>query len=163
MRHPFARLLLPIYFGWSAQPLLADDFFIYPNQNQSKEQTERDKFECYSWAKSNSGFDPMAAPRASSPPPAEEAAVGGTGRGAVRGALGGAAIGAIAGDTKKGARIGAVGGGLTGGMRRREQQNRQQHERKQWEQQQVAEYSANHNSYNRAYTACLEGRGYTVK
>ena len=143
--------------------LAADDFFIYPTKNQSAEQMDRDKYECYNWAKSNTGFDPMSAPRASAPPPAQEAPVGGAGRGILMGALGGAAIGAIAGDTGKGAAIGAVGGGLTGGMRRREQQSQQSANQQQWEQQQVAEYTTNRNSYNRAYTACLEGRGYTVK
>ena len=156
-------LLLVIPLAAFSATLAADDFIIYPANNQSPEQLDRDKYECYSWAKNSSGFDPMATPSATTPPPAEEAPVGGAGRGAVRGALGGAAIGAIAGDTQKGAQIGAVSGGLMGGMRRREQQARQQTKQQQWEQQQVAEYSAKRDSYNRAYTACLEGRGYTVK
>ena len=45
-------------------PLWADDLVIYPKEGQSVEQQEKDKFEFYSWAKNESGLDPMApAPR----------------------------------------------------------------------------------------------------
>ena len=43
----------------SIPPVFAQDPIIYPNQGQSPEQQEKDKFECYNWAKTNSGFDPM--------------------------------------------------------------------------------------------------------
>ena len=79
------------------------------------------------------------------------------------GAAKGAAIGAIAGDTKKGLKIGAASGALVGGMRRSDQKRREEQNRQQWEQQEVANYSQNRNNYNRAYAACLEGRGYSVK
>ena len=141
----------------------AQEFFVYPAEGQSQEQTEQDKFACYNWAKGETGFDPMALPTATAPPPAQEPKQGGAGRGAVRGALGGAAIGAIAGDTGKGAAIGAVGGGLIGGTRRSEQVRREKAERQQWEQQQVNQYANARNQYNRAYVACLEARGYSVK
>jgi outer membrane lipoprotein SlyB len=142
---------------------VADDMFVYPAKGQSNEQMEKDKFSCYGWAKQNTGFDPMAQPRATSAPPQQGAQKGGAGRGAVRGGLGGAAIGALAGDTRKGAAIGAVGGGLIGGVRRNDQVKQEQHSRQQWEQQESANYSHNRNNYNRAYAACLDGRGYTVK
>ncbi len=141
----------------------ANELFVYPAKGQSNEQMEKDKFECYSWAKQSTGFDPMAQPRATSAPPRQGAQQGGAGRGAVRGGLGGALIGAIAGDTKKGAAIGAVGGGLFGGMRRHDQVQREQQSQQQWEQEQAANYSHNRNNYNRAYSACLGGRGYTVQ
>jgi hypothetical protein len=34
---------------------------------------------------------------------------------------------------------------------------------RQREQEQVAQYQQSRNNYNRAYSACLEGRGYTVR
>ena len=40
----------------------AQEVFIYPNKGQSAEQQEKDKYDCYGWAKNNSGFDPMAPP-----------------------------------------------------------------------------------------------------
>jgi hypothetical protein len=52
---------------------------------------------------------------------------------------------------------------MVGGMRRAEQQKQQQAAEQQWAQQQSAEYTQKRNTYNRAYGACLEGRGYTVK
>jgi hypothetical protein len=43
-------------------------------------------------------------------------------------------------------------------------QNRQvDQQRKQWEQQQANRYMQQRNTYNRAYSACMEGKGYTVK
>ncbi|MFQ5644322.1 MAG: glycine zipper domain-containing protein [Thiogranum sp.] len=143
--------------------LVAQELMVYPAKGQSSQQQEKDKFECYGFAKGQSGFDPMAPPTTTTAPPPKEAPQGGAGRGAVGGALGGALVGAIAGDTRKGAAIGAVGGGLLGGARRSEQKQREAHNQQQWEQREVQNYSRNRNNYNRAYAACLEGRGYTVR
>ena len=148
-------LVARIYWG--------QDFYIFPNEGQSNEQVEKDKFECYQWAKNQTGFDPMEQPRATEAPPAEEAPQGGVVSGAARGALVGVAAGAIAGDAGKGAAIGAASGGLLGGMRRSDQVRRQEHQREQWAQQQAAQYQQRRNEYNRAYSACLEGKGYTVR
>ena len=144
-------------------PVFAQDPIIYPNQGQSPEQQEKDKFECYTWAKQQSGFDPMQVPTATAPPPGQEAPQGGVVRGAARGALVGVAAGAIAGDAGKGAAIGASSGALIGGMRQQDQKRQQQQAQQQWEQEQAANYANQRNNYNRAYGACLEGRGYTVK
>lgn len=141
----------------------ADDFYVYPEAGQSKDQTEKDKFDCYQWAKSQSGFDPMAAPKASAPPPQAEAPQGGAVKGAARGAVAGVAVGAIAGDAGKGAAIGATAGALGGGMRRRDQAARENQKQEQWNQEQTAQYQKNRNDYDRAYKACLEGRKYSVK
>lgn len=138
------------------------DFIVYPGQGQSQDQTAQDKAECQRWATDQSGFNPLATPRASTPPPAAEQPVGGVGRGAVRGAAGGALVGALTGNTKKGAAIGAGSGALLGGMRRSDQTAREQASRDNWEQQEVARISQERNNFNRAYQACLQGRGYTV-
>lgn len=146
-----------------AGPALAQEFMIYPAQGQSQEQMEKDKFECYSWAKNQTGFDPMQLPQAAAPPPKKDAPKGGVVRGGARGAAVGAVGGAIAGNAGKGAAIGAATGGLLGGMRRQDQKRQEQQAQKQWEQEQVNAYAQKRNAYNRAYSACLEGRGYTVK
>ncbi len=66
---------------------------VYPAQGQSQEQQQMDEFECYNWAKQQSGFDPMAAPQATTPLPQQQsAAIGAVG-------------GAIAGNADKGAPI----------------------------------------------------------
>lgn len=144
-------------------PALAQELFIYPTKGQSQEQLEKDKFNCYTWAKKQTGFDPMEVPKATTPPPGQEAPQGGLVRGAARGATVGVVGGAIAGDAGKGAAIGAATGALFGGMRRRDQARRRQQAEQQWAQEQAAAYTQKRNAYNRAYGACLEGKGYTVK
>ncbi|MCP4687393.1 MAG: hypothetical protein GY859_05035, partial [Desulfobacterales bacterium] len=62
-------LLIALLIAGSAA---AQELIIYPAQGQSQEQLEKDKFECYTWAKGQSGFDPMAPPTATSPPPKQE-------------------------------------------------------------------------------------------
>ncbi len=52
-----------------------------------------DEFECYNWAKQQSGFDPMAAPQATTPLPQQQK----LGRWRLGGAAPGAAIGAVGG------------------------------------------------------------------
>ena len=140
------------------EALMASDLYVYPAQGQSADQQSKDEYECYQWARRDTGFDPMAAPTASTPAPSTQQRRGGV----ARGALGGAAIGAIAGDSSDAGK-GAAIGGLLGGMRQRRQNVEAQQERDQWEQQQANEYAGSRNNYNRAYAACLEGRGYTVK
>ncbi|MGI9285284.1 MAG: hypothetical protein ACR2P1_07835 [Pseudomonadales bacterium] len=134
------------------------ELIVYPNQGQDAEQQGQDEYQCYGWAKGQSGFDPMAKPTTSAPPPKEEAKKGGLARGALRGAAVGALI-----DGSSGAKKGAGAGAVMGGARRADQNRGQAKAEEQWEQEQVAEYQRNRSSYNRAYAACLEGRGYTVR
>jgi hypothetical protein len=128
----------------------------YPSKGQSPAQQNKDEGECYAWAKQQTGIDPMAV--ASAPPPPSGPAAGGGERvkGAARGAVGGAAVGAIAGDTGKGAAVGAVVGTAAGGRQARQNQAAQQ-------QQAQAQKGAAIQQFNKAFGACMEGRGYTVK
>ena len=129
---------------------------VYPSQGQSSQAMEQDKYSCYQWAKGQTGFDPMQAPTATAPPPQTK---GGALRGAAGGAAVGAAVGAIAGDAGKGAAIGAASGGIIGGARRQKSMREQE----QYAQDQAAGYEQRRGEYNRAWGACMEGRGYTVK
>ena len=61
-------------------PALAQELIIFPGQGQSQEQMEKDKYDCYQWAKKESGFDPMALPAATEPPPQQSAPGGLIGR-----------------------------------------------------------------------------------
>ena len=158
-----ALLLIAALMG---APALAQDFFVYPKEGQSQEQTEQDKFQCYNWAKNQSGLDPMQVPQATSAPPQKQAKGGGAVKGGVGGALLGTGIGAITGGGKgarRGAAIGGLSGAAIGGVRSSQQRQRDEQARKQWEQEQVATYTQQRNAYNRAYAACLEARGYSVK
>jgi hypothetical protein len=35
-----------------------DEFYIYPKNGQTPEQQSADRYECYSWSKNQTGFDP---------------------------------------------------------------------------------------------------------
>jgi hypothetical protein len=161
MRYIVAFLVI-LFAGLSAR---AQEQFIYPAKGQSAQQQEKDRFECYGWAKSNSGFDPMAVPRTQTRAPSGGgASVGGS---AIRGAAGGAAVGAAAGaiaggKAGKGAAIGAAGGGMLSGMGAAGQNRRASDDRRQWEQREASTYAANRDKYDRAFAACMSGRGYTV-
>ena len=137
---------------------IGQDLMIFPNNGQSAEQQSADEFECYKWAKGESGFDPMETPTASAPPPQQAAPKGGTGRGLVRGA----AVGAII-DGSDGAKTGAAAGAAVGTMRRNDQRRKQAQAEQQWAEEQSRQYSENRNRYNRAYSACMEANGYTVR
>jgi hypothetical protein len=154
-----AKLIIPaVAASLLAFSVFAQDPIIYPANGQSADQTKQDKFECYSWASGETGFDPMVTPQATSAPPPQQAKRGGVGRGAV----GGAAVGGIVGGSS-GAKKGAATGALVGGMRRSSQSKSQAQAQAQWEQEQAANYQQQRGSYNRAYAACLEARGYSVR
>ncbi len=141
----------------------AKDMYIYPAKGQSQQQLEKDKYDCYMWAKKETGFDPMQAPKATQPPPPQSESNSNALRGAARGAAVGAVAGAIAGDTGKGAAIGAGTGALLGGMKKREHYRQQEQAQDQWAQEQASQYQKKRNEYNRAFKACMEAKGYTVK
>ena len=138
---------------------LGQNVVIYPAKGQSQQQMEKDKYECYTWAKGQTGFDPMQAGSTAQPPPQSQGPGGERVKGAARGAAVGAAAGAVAGDAGKGAAAGAAGGAMIGGMKKREKQQQQA----QAQQQQSAAIAQQQSNYNRAFGACMEGRGYTVK
>ncbi|NOR67291.1 MAG: hypothetical protein GQ528_08040 [Woeseiaceae bacterium] len=163
MKTAVSLLVLLLVTTFLAGYASAQDLIVFPAKGQGQQQMEQDKFSCYSWAKQQTGFDPMEVPKATEAPPKQEAKKGGLFRGAARGAAVGVAAGAIAGDAGKGAAIGAASGGLIGGMRRRDQARSQEQAEQQWAQDQAAQYAHRRNEYNRAYAACLEGKGYTVK
>jgi hypothetical protein len=133
--------------------------FVYPAKNQPPVQQQAEERECYGWAQQQTGIDPTAPPP---PPPAPEqkTADGSALKGAAVGAAAGTAIGAIAGETGEGAAIGAVAGALRGRRKKKEKDKQEQ----QAHQQQVAAQQTNvQETFKKAYGACLEGKGYTVK
>ena len=162
MIRAFQTLLLICISMLIAGPALAQDPIIFPAKGQSQDQIERDKFTCYQWAKNETGFDPMKAPPPYAPPPQSRAGHGDTFKGAAIGA-GAGAIFKRKGSRSKGALTGALIGGVLGGVRESHKRRKQKRNLQQYEQQRANAYAAKRNTYNRAYTACLEGKGYTVK
>lgn len=133
--------------------------YVFPKNKQSAETQSKDEYDCYQWAVGQTGVDPV------NPPKVEAAKVdtspdGTAVVGAAKGAAAGVAIGAIAGDAGKGAAIGAVAGGLAGRRAKKVGDAQQQQKNEQAAQQQT---QALMNDFKKAFSACLEGKSYTVK
>ena len=136
--------------------------FVYPARGQSAQQQEFDRGQCYSWAVQQSGFDPANPRVASAPPPQPGMPQGGLFRGGFGGAAMGAVGGAIGGDAGKGAAIGAAVGGLFGGIRRMRWAEEERQQQQNYMAQQQNAMAQGHAAYNRAFGACMTGRGYSV-
>ena len=131
------------------------DPIIYPANGQDKAQQNSDEGECFVWARNETGIDPMAQ-QAAAPTSTQQQSGGGGG-----GALKGAAIGGIV-DGSDGAKTGAAVG-LVAGRSRQNSRNRQAQQQQQAQAEQAqAVNSQNKATFDRAYGACLQGRGYTV-
>jgi hypothetical protein len=166
--------------AWS--PAQSIDMFAFPKNGQGPDQQLKDESDCYGMAKQRTGIDPQrAAPtgpsadqvQAAQKQAAENAdqAKGGRVSGAARGAAGGAAIGAIVGDAGKGAGAGAVAGTMSGGAKQRAANAQSQQKaaaqakaslEKEHEQQMLA-HKEGLDTFQRAFSACMDARGYSVK
>jgi hypothetical protein len=134
--------------AWAQKPS------VYPAKGQSAQQQGTDDTQCLGWAKQNTGIDPTAVAATPSPQTAPQ---GERMRGAVRGATAGAVIGEVANDdASKGAATGAAVGVLAGGRQARQKKAAQA-------QQAEAAKAQALDTYYRAYGACMQGRGYSVK
>jgi hypothetical protein len=132
--------------------------YIYPAKGQSKQQQKKDEYECYMWAIEQSGIDPLNLPKVEAP--VQSGPTGGAVKGAAKGAAAGAAIGAIAGDAGKGAAIGATAGAMSG---RRQGKQAQGQANQQAQAQATATEQEMKDSFNKAFSVCIEGKGYTIK
>jgi hypothetical protein len=145
--------------------------FVFPAKGQAPEQQSNDETACFGWAKTQTGIDPLAikpqVAATTQPSSTSNAGSGAVAKGAVGGAVMGTAVGAIAGNTGKGAAIGATMGVFSGAGARHQakQQAAAQQQQAAAQQQQAAQASVAEQkaTYNRAFAACLEGKGYTVK
>lgn len=148
-----------LLFAMSVTVAHAADLVVFPAKGQSAKQMEKDKGDCNAWAKKETGVDPMAIAQKSTSQPPPTGPQGERVKGAARGAAAGAVVGAVAGDAGKGAAVGATAGVVAGGARQRRTASAQQSA----QQQTQAQMQQDLDKYNRAYAACLEGKGYTVK
>lgn len=161
-RHAEPRPLSP------QQPELATEVYYFPMQEQSIEQQDRDRFECYLWAKKETGFDPsdphlIPHQRTYVVPDPEP------GADTIAGAFTGAVLGAIVGaphSSGEGALIGAIAGGALGAASdsaRAERAEAIEERLNQGPSSRHAALERQASSYRRAMKACLEGRGYKVR
>lgn len=142
--------------------------FAYPVQGQTPEQTDRDRYDCHEWAVKQTNFDPSAPDTpphdrvvvASGPPPGTNTAIG---------AVAGAVLGAVIGGPRD-AGFGAVAGGITGAAigstgdaANAQAQAAQVQQARAQDARTAALMDQKAANYRRAISACLEGRGYSVK
>src|SRR5262245_36479425 len=136
----------------------AQDVYVYPAKNQTDEQMARDKEECHDWAVKQTGVDPEKLATESVTPPPSGGSSSGAGSG-LGGAGLGAARGAMSGDAAAGAIRGVGIGRLVGAIRARRQMEEQHQSSPQDYQQRKTQLQG----YDRAFSACLTGRGYSVQ
>lgn len=166
--------------AWS--PAQSIGMFAFPKNGQGADQQLKDEADCYGMAKQRTGVDAQAP--APTGPSAEEIAAAqkqaaenapqqkaGRVRGAARGAAGGAAIGAIAGNAGAGAGAGAVAGTMRGGMKQRQANAQSKQEasaqaaaaQKEATKELKMEHQEGIDTFQRAFSACMDARGYSVK
>jgi len=145
---------------------------VFPAKGQSADKQSQDEGECFTWSKSQTGFDPMnpaaSAPpvQAAAPPPPPQS--GQRVRGAARGAAAGAVIGEIANDdASEGAAVGAAVGAVRGGRQKRQANAQAQEQAAAQQQQAAAQQQAAIDEqaalFKKGFGACLESKGYSVK
>jgi hypothetical protein len=142
--------------------------FVYAANQQSPDQQQYDEMDCYNWAKSQTSIDPMGPPTpVEQVEKGENEAKGSRLKGAGRGALGGAVVGGIAGDAGKGAAIGATVGTMRGGrqVRQGKAQAEQDYQQAQTQAQQQAAATDKQkvSTFKKAFSVCVQGRGYSVQ
>jgi hypothetical protein len=140
--------------------------YVYPTAGQTQDRLGRDRYECHLWAVKQSNFDPSVTavlPRqqvqvVAMPPPGTDT---------VAGAVTGAIIGSVvAHDPGAGAVGGAILGGAAGAISDSQRQAQAKAVQQRYDQRdaaRMAKLDEQAGNYRRALTACLEGRGYTVK
>jgi hypothetical protein len=142
--------------------------YAYPQQGQSPQQLDRDRYECSSWATQQSGFNPSAP---NVPPHERIQVVGGPppGAGVAVGAVTGGILGAAVSNPRNagaGLLLGALLGGAIGAgaeaSANAQAQSAVDANANARMQAQAAQMERKASDYRRALGACLEGRGYSV-
>jgi hypothetical protein len=149
----------------AAPPVQLTKVYFYPLQGQSEAQQDRDRYECHNWSVRQTGFDPSRhlAPsevRAS----VEPARSPGQTIGAA--AAVGAVIGAVAarpGNVAEGAVVGAMAGTVLGTAAAAAEQEDAKRLSQRRDYRGERRYGQQAGEFRRAMSACLEGRGYSVK
>jgi hypothetical protein len=129
----------PALAAFAHAPPPAQTYF-YPTKGQTPQQEQSDKGQCYAWAVQQTGFDPANPQVAAPPPPPQQFGQQ---------------------QPQQGVLFGRIRR-----MRWEEQEQQQQRQMQMQQQRNMAQqYSALANgraNYERAFSACMSGRGYTA-
>lgn len=149
-------------------PRPSPNVYFYPTRGQSTDQQDRDRYECYLWARKQTGYDPSV-PRPGGGPPVQVVAMPPPGHDTLAGAATGAIIGAAVSnpwDSPEGAAIGAVAGAVIGAASdasRQQSAQRVQDQQDAERDRAIAQSDAVVLDYRNAMQACLAARGYAVQ
>lgn len=144
------------------------EIFVYAARGQTDKQLDRDRYECHNWAVAQSHYNPSD-PHLAPHQQIQVVAVPGPPHDTIAGAVAGAMIGAAIGsphDSAQGAVVGAIAGGAMGAASdsaRQKEAARVNGANSSQAQAERARLEKQASDYKRAISACLEGRGYTVK
>ncbi len=175
LRPFFGSFCLAGAFLLMSYSAMGQDIYVYAASDQSDEQLAEDRYACHRWAVEESDFDPsqfdeVTPLRTVKVPVPRNEAEDATEKGMLAGTVAGGIIGAHDSNVGKGAVIGAVVGTLVGaaiedtGRQEARQKARSEAQREADEIAQTkAQLALRKSNYRRALTACLEGRGYTVR
>lgn len=147
--------------------------YVFPSDGQSASQQSKDEGACYQWAVNDTGSDPFevqkqeAATQQQAQQKAQQVQTAGQGAGA-KGALGGAAAGAVIGELSGGeagesAAYGAAAGAVLARREVRREKAAAEQQVASQTQQAVQADEAKVAAFKKAFSACLEGKKYTVK
>jgi hypothetical protein len=135
--------------------------YIFPAKDQKPEQQSLDEQACYSWAVQQSGVDPLNMTPTKAQP-VDKSPDGSVVAGAAVGAMGGAIVGSMVhphyhsgGAAATGAVVGAMAGAARKGKKDAQKEQQAQ-------QAAAATDKAKIDSFKKAYTTCLQGKGYSV-
>ena len=161
------KLLATLILVFVALPCLAQSLagsvglFVYPPDDKTADERGQDDYQCFAWAKDETGFDPMNEREPEQVVSDGAPAAGSGAQGALRGAARGALLGeVIDDDAGKGAAIGAALGGMR--ARRKSSQMAQQQAASENYQNQAG-FQQEQGNFKKAMSLCLESRGYAVK
>lgn len=153
----------PEYEAPPEPPVNLTRVFFYPTQGQSEAQQDRDRYDCYVWAVDQTGFDPARGPRDTR---ATVVPARSQGESVAAAATVGAVIGAVTadrGDVGQGALVGAMVGTVIGAAAASMEAADASASEARYNSRGYGRHEREATEYRRAMSACLEGRGYSVR
>lgn len=153
------------------EELPSTEVYFYPDQNQSPQQQDRDRYECSRWAIQASNYDPAQARLAPHQKirvvpensPGSSVAAGAIVGGIIGSTVGGNNRGRYQNNSGAGLVFGALTGALIGAASEQASANQAQRIEDTENAKRYAVIEEQARNYRRAITACLEGRNYTVR